>query len=232
MAKTVPDPLKFKMTPQQAATLQLYRGLMEEVKIRLLAIDSAGSGKTGLPGQIVREFCFLQLRMLCELIALASLVAHGDITSNTKLVEEWRAGLIVNKLEGLHAQFFPRPVSVAQRPDPLPNEMITNWKGCLTKDELVTLNGLSGDALHRGSLKKLISPKNAPTQHLNDVREWATKIGNLLSSHAIITLDKKSVIACVLWNRQDDLNVKAQFALAIGPEDEHEFGPVEDPSEN
>lgn len=59
-------------TKVQQSTMQLYCGLMEEAKLRIAAIEGNLSGKTGLPGQIVRESCYLQLRLLCELIALAA----------------------------------------------------------------------------------------------------------------------------------------------------------------
>lgn len=52
---------------------------MEEAKARIDAITRTTEGKTGLDDIFADEFCTLQLRMLCEVIALACLVAHGDI---------------------------------------------------------------------------------------------------------------------------------------------------------
>jgi hypothetical protein len=60
---------------------QLYANLMDEVKARIDCINVAVQGRTGFPTPIAREFCYLQLRFLCELIALSCLVAHGDIKS-------------------------------------------------------------------------------------------------------------------------------------------------------
>src|SRR5262249_15778508 len=63
-------------------TLELYVALMTEVKIRIQAIDLAAGpvqAMRSFPGALIQEFCFLQLRMTCELISLACLVAHGDI---------------------------------------------------------------------------------------------------------------------------------------------------------
>jgi hypothetical protein len=66
-------------TRRQQESMNLYGGIMEEVKIRLNCIAMAAAGATGLPHPLARELCFLQLRMICELIALGCLVAHGDI---------------------------------------------------------------------------------------------------------------------------------------------------------
>jgi hypothetical protein len=38
-----------------------YSVLMHEAKARLLAMDRALEGKTGLPKVAVREYCFLQM---------------------------------------------------------------------------------------------------------------------------------------------------------------------------
>jgi hypothetical protein len=67
--------------PEYDEAMDAYSILMLEAKHRLLAMDTALEGKTGLPRPAIREYCFLQLRMLCELIALGCLTAHGDLVS-------------------------------------------------------------------------------------------------------------------------------------------------------
>src|SRR5215211_5690148 len=98
-------------TDRQLETLQVYAGFLEEVKIQIASIEAALRGGTPFPGPIVREFCYLQLRMLCELIALGCLVAHGDIRAaqSKDLQKEWSAYRIMDALEKLHPGFYPRP---------------------------------------------------------------------------------------------------------------------------
>src|SRR5689334_21938045 len=90
--------------------MNLYAGVMEEIKIRLSSLDIAFAGGFQIPGALVREYCFLQFRMVCELIALACLTAHGDIEATTKLRKEWEADKIIKQLEALHPSFYPWPV--------------------------------------------------------------------------------------------------------------------------
>jgi hypothetical protein len=52
------------MAKQQEA-IAIYARLMEEGKIRVTCIERALAGNMGVPGAVVREFCFLQLRFLC-----------------------------------------------------------------------------------------------------------------------------------------------------------------------
>lgn len=89
----------------------VYTSIMEEAKFRALSVNTLTSSQIGLPVSLLREFCFLQLRMLCELIALGCLVAHGDIkeTKSLALRKSYNAGNIVKGLEKLHPNFYPSP---------------------------------------------------------------------------------------------------------------------------
>jgi hypothetical protein len=62
------------ISQRQQQALNDYTGLMREIRTRLLIIESALNRKTGLPPVFVQEFCYLQLRMVCELIALGCLI--------------------------------------------------------------------------------------------------------------------------------------------------------------
>ncbi|MEO8683978.1 MAG: hypothetical protein ABI414_03965, partial [Devosia sp.] len=67
-------------TQEQLAASVLYANIMAEVKYRTDAIDAGTGGKLPLSAPLIREFCYLQLRMICELIALGCLVTaivHG-----------------------------------------------------------------------------------------------------------------------------------------------------------
>ena len=98
------------MTPNQSEAIQIYADLLNEIKIRISCMNRATMGQTGLPGLAVKEFCFLQLRFMCELIALGCLVAHGDIKQVTKLKKEYAADRIISRLENLHSNFYPTPI--------------------------------------------------------------------------------------------------------------------------
>jgi hypothetical protein len=76
--------------------LDTYSWLMDEAKQRLSAVDTALAGQTGLPNGAIIEFCFLQLRMLCELIALGCLTAHGDLQAG-KLKKSHKADQIIRR---------------------------------------------------------------------------------------------------------------------------------------
>jgi hypothetical protein len=162
---------------------------MEEAQGRIEAIDHTLQGRTGLIDLLGREFSTLQLRMLCELIALGCLVAHGDIpaTRAPKLTKAYKARHIVTGLEALHPNFFPKPV----RQTPSGVEDIT--EGYLTKDDLVKLAGASGSTLHRGSTKHLLRPR---TLSQDAIIAWTLKIRTLLDIHWFTLYDGRPHYLC------------------------------------
>jgi hypothetical protein len=171
---------------QNKNAIDLYASLMEEAKGRIEAIDHTLQHKTGLTDQLGREFCTLQLRMLCEVIALGCLVAHGDIRTQ-KLTRARYAQHIIAGLERLHPRFYPRPVRQTARGV----EDIAG--GYLTKEELVKLVGACGDALHRGSAKNLLSPRTLPR---DAIIARTQKIRTLLDIHWFTLSDGRPHYLC------------------------------------
>jgi hypothetical protein len=80
-------------TKEDEAAAALYANIMEEVKLRALSINILTNASISLHPVLISEYCFLQLRMLCELIAIGCLVAHGDIeaTQTKDFQKTWKA---------------------------------------------------------------------------------------------------------------------------------------------
>jgi hypothetical protein len=164
---------------------RVYTSIMGEAKFRALSINTITSSAVGLPVPLLREYGFLQLRMLCELIALGCLVAHGDIeeTQGSAFQTEYKAGVIIKRLEKLHPNFYPSPRKPIFSPGHV--HLADYDREYLTKGELLGLYGRVGDVLHRGSLRELLDPKSEAPTDFRDIQDWGQKILNLLSVHLI-----------------------------------------------
>jgi hypothetical protein len=186
------------MEKREQAAIDLYANLMEEAKVRFYLINMAVGGKTGLPERGVREFCFLQIRMLCEIIALACLAANGN-TKETRAKDPQKsayADKIVKRLGEVSPEFYPRPAIDQGGSGAI--RLVPAKEPFLTADELIKLYGLCGDNLHRGSLKRLLEPKGLFPAKYEDIVGWANKIVKLLDRHYITLGDKKTVVVCLL----------------------------------
>ena len=165
-----------------------------------------------MPVPLQREYCFLQLRMLCELIALGCLIAHGDIeeTKSSRVQEAYHAGEIVKRLEKLHPNFYPSPRNLVFMPGHV--HLGDYDREFLTKSELITLYGKCGDALHRGSLRQLLDPKSQVPADFSDIQEWGQKILNLLSVHLISRIGGNFHFVVMLESPQAGSNVLVSLA--------------------
>jgi hypothetical protein len=170
--------------------LNAYTGLMEEAKYRLLATDIALGGATGLPDGAIREYCFLQLRMLCELIALGCLTAHGDLATG-KLKGNYEADRIIRGLQPLHRHFYPIAATLTEEP----RSIRLHEDGFLTKEELQKLYRRCHDVLHRGSFKAQPS-KGYSDADIEEIRTWKKKI-EAFRCHAIYMADNRTM--AVFW---------------------------------
>ena len=217
------------MSHSDLKQLNLYKSLMEEAKTRIACINMAAHGKTGLPAPIAREFCYLQIRFLCELVSLACLVAQGDIASlqSHKMGKLWSADDILKKMSNLRPHFYP----FAVRQTALPIILGQNKSYAievikpppLERDKLLALYGDAHKYVHRGSFKKLLSSKVPldPLFNISDVISKVQPLCDLLSYHFTAISETKAML-CVLNNIDDNYAVQVVFAKRPLPD----LGPI------
>ncbi len=198
------------LNPEQ----QIYADLMDEARLRLHAMRDAIALRDSWVPRLLQEFVYLQLRMLCEIIALGCLVAHGDIKDSGSL-KLWEAPRILKRLEELNADFFPRAVRFRKLSNGELN--LDNYDAPhLTKAELAKLWGQSGDYLHRGSAKNLIANYGKILNvNLDIIIEYGRKILNLLEQHVISSADRRGHLLVAL--AADDAGGNAMVFYAASP---------------
>jgi hypothetical protein len=184
--------------------LNPYTQLMEEIKRRQAVIGLVFHGQVSLPAIVAVELCYLQLRFISELIALGCLVAHGDIqaTRGGRLRDVWAADRIINSLEKLHADFYPRPTKQVIGTDRRPKSVEPITSGYLTKSDLLKLNHECGSFLHRGNLKGVFSA-TIRKPNLDVINDWTGKITLLLNHHQIQLINPDLMIWTLMQGSAD-----------------------------
>jgi hypothetical protein len=207
----------FMTTQKDFEAMETYRSLMIEAKARSVSIETLANDQRGIPSPLVREYGFLQLRMLCEIVALGCLVAHGDLVAKSpkKLTKAYVPGEILTALERLHDDFFPVPIN-PQRTENGWHMADYNGGPYLRKSELSTLWAKCGDVLHRGSLRAVLRERNPIQSNFADLSGAAQKLLNLLSSHRVITSDRK--LAFLAFLKDSAVNGGVRVILAEAQE--------------
>ena len=191
---------------------------MEEVKQRVAILDGINKNQFQLPPIAAYELYWLELRMICELIALGCVAAHGSMpASYSKRLEKSHKPIhILTTLERIHPAFYPRPIK--------PNKQNRNPKfadlrfiedGYLTKTDLLALHGRAGDMLHKGRIKKA-SPDRIVLD-FGTLETWRNKIVTLLNHHFISLINKQTSYFVVMARHPDQkVTVMTVERLAAG----------------
>jgi hypothetical protein len=169
--------------------VRLYCDLMEEIKRRIDVVQSVVHSQVHVPITVGIELCYLQLRMICELIALACLTVHGDVpaTRAKRLTRAYNADQIVKNLELLHPSFYPIPGRQVHDGSGKVVEVVNVVEPHLNKKELQRLYGECGDFLHRGNIEQIMKGSKLPD--FTRITEWVEKITTLLNHHQIQSID-------------------------------------------
>ena len=171
----------------------LYAALMEEVKERRDAASKtlARAHNDDPPYSYLDiEFCYLQVRRICEALALAVLVAHNDLDGfrSKDLMKEYKADALFSDLTKLNSTAFPRCARFA--PDQEPGMFVATIanEGLLTKEGLAKIYHTCADGLHAGSLRRMLN--HGPKRYnVSDVVSWLNQIVRLLDVHVVVLPD-------------------------------------------
>lgn len=161
-----------------------YIATMEQIKRRVDAINACYDGRAKLAGHPRVEFAALQLRMVLELIALASLAANKELFQQQSLRFEkhWHPSEIIKDLEKLNPKFYPIPFRASDPDSAGVRGHLPLTDGYLTKEELVEVHGRCGNLLHaRNPFGKSLDY----ARFLRDILDWTNKVVLLLSTHEI-----------------------------------------------
>jgi hypothetical protein len=208
-----------KSQPSDLAEIgPLYANLMEEIKRRTDVIRRVLGGGVVLPQMAAFELCYIQLRKICEVFALACLCAHGDIPEvRSKLLQKsYSVDQIIKQLTALRKDFYPVPTN--QELDPItgqPVRTVPIASAFLSKDELLELYGECGNYLHRGSIRQLLN-KWEPALDFEKIRVWVTKIITLLNHHQI-QIGQSDKQLWVLMHNKLDGKVYWSVMQKVGP---------------
>ena len=210
---------------KQTLTMTTYCNLMEEIRMRHLTIKTISEDmkKKRFKYSLITgaETCYLQLRLICELIALGCLVAHNDIkaTQSGKFPKEYSADRIIKLLGRLHSKFYPQPVTGGRDPKTRIIMFRPRETGYLTQKELLTLYNQCGTILHRGSLRNYLT-NPGKLLSVEDIDAWADKIIKLLDRH-LITLVKPGIKYVVLMKSADHGRVQMAQAERVPEQPSH-----------
>jgi len=186
--------------------LDLYVSLMNEVKKRTTAITQILSKQKTTSFQATNiEFMCLQIRKILELISLGSLVANKKEfeSEQIKYQKYWHAERILNDIERLNPDFYPRPIIEihSNRPN-VKNDLIDKTDGFLTKTEFIKVYEKCGKIMHADNP---FGSKVDLDYYEKQIADWLNKLIGLLNSHMIRLKGHDNFYLIHMHEERDDL---------------------------
>lgn len=191
---------------------RLYCDAMTEITLRQKVIFDILKGNIQMGIRPSYEMCHLEMRMICELIAISCLAAHGDIptTRSGRMASAYEADWILRALEKVHPNFFPIPSKMTKEGKEL--VLLDNNEPCLTKADVIGTYHKCGAVLHRGNIKKMGLLQTDPSE-MRAISAWLKKSENLINQHTII-LSKPGVL---VWVKVEDHRAHMKMLRSLEP---------------
>lgn len=194
--------------------IDLYLALMEETKWRIDSIRNVISGKKVTGNYITDiEFCCLQTRKVLELIALGNLVANKSEFEKQKIKFQkfWHAERILNDIEKLNPEFYPKPVKLTINKDDKPEgEFEDLTDKYLTKKDFVKVYQKCGKILHADNP---FGSKTEYKYYINQIRTWVSKIMWLINQHFIHIVGDDNIYLIQIQVKGDNLVHLSKFTI-------------------
>lgn len=175
--------------PSLHQSTQLYSGFMNEIQLRMVALranlERLRSDLQNPWAFAYGEFCFLQIRLICEGLALAALSVHHDLPGahTSRILKEWRAGDLFDRLSLINPHCFPTPVRATQGAGQLHFADVPGPH--LDRAGLSEIYDYCGHILHRGGLKNYLAGKRKSAS-VERIHRFLEDINNLLGEHVVL----------------------------------------------
>jgi hypothetical protein len=183
----------------------IYLDLMSEIKLRIQVIDRSWHRELAEPMFVhdffAIEFAIHQLRMICELVALACLAAHDGVAETRSKVfkKAYSASRIFHDLEKLQPDFYPEPVEAVRDEKLGTIDYRHRTDDVMTKSDLEKLYEYCNEQLHRARFKDVLSG-NHRVYDAAYIRDSAIRIARLLDMHIIKVAAPERLIIVTMHN--------------------------------
>ena len=185
--------------------IKAYRAVMEEIKLRRDVVSALHDKRISVMYRATHvESMVLQVRMITELVALASLAANKSIFEEhkKKFENHWHPKAILKDVESLNPNFYPLPiVEVPSRNTRVKMELLSMKAGFMKRDELIQVHRECGKRLHAQNP----FGKDVDYDYYEKmIPKWMERIGKLLSCHQIKLLNGNRFYLVHMKEEKDD----------------------------
>lgn len=182
----------------------LYCQLMEYIKWRIKAVmkttEQVKLRQHYLDNRLAAEFCLLQLRFCCELLAIGCVAIHTDVPQGKKLRKNWNAERTMSAFSELKPEFFPKPIKDILCDDgTFEQQPVEN---ALTREEFLSDYSFFASQLHTGNYLRY-KKMEIKRFDFGLIESFVSKFIRLLDNHTYYLHDEEIMIRVIMNNAKD-----------------------------
>ena len=200
------------------ADMYAYLAVMRDIQRRMEIVVRLINQEIGLMYPLIRlEFITLQIRMIIESIALASLSANKSLfeEEGNKFRKRYKANQNFKSIEKKNPDFYPKPIE--EDPSGIPFNIIYIEDGFMTRDEIIKVYVHCGNFLHA---KNPYGKKRDYEGFITRVPNWMNKINRLLNNHLIKLLDDEGEYIVTMQDPTMYNTPNMCYRLTVSPDTE------------
>jgi|GEM_PF-2518940 len=184
--------------PPDSAYPPVVEYIARRISVAEDALDEVVSNPDRPNNWISCELATLQIRMVCELMLLGSVLAHMHEGEQDIDDRKWRP-----------KDAFYEINSVNVHPLPMPVDIILNGKGPgahhvepvskpISFEAISKIYGICGDMLHAPTARNVVKA-NLPSYDVAQLQRWLTGLKRIITGHALMLPQRKRVLICA-WS--------------------------------
>ena len=166
-----------------------YKTFMREIFRRLDAIsesiDELQSDSTHVSNWKNCEFCWSQVRKVCEYLTVAIVFAHHCETGKITELDKWRPKDLLAQAAKLSDHPTPVPVDVPFAVGQNGDKQIVPLTRPVAPKLISEIYGRSSELVHVGSLDRMLSGK-LPAFDVGQLEHWIAGFRRLLTNHVLL----------------------------------------------
>jgi len=141
------------------------------------------------------DFCWLQIRKICELMAVSVVAAHHFDGGHALETNKWSPKDVLLDIAKMNNHPTPIPISDNFADGPNGERQIILSSKAIEMKLISEIYGRCGDILHVGSLNRILE-KKVPAYDLAKMAAWLTGFRRLISNHVLFLPGMKKVLVC------------------------------------
>ncbi len=142
------------------------------------------------------DFCWLQIRKICEYLALGIVLAHHRDGDGVEDLTKWRPRDLLAEANKLSDHPTPTPIALEKNENG--NQIMPLSKPVQGK-ALSAIYGKCSELLHVGSLDRILKDQ-MPAYDIGQLQNWVQGFNALLRNHVLLLPKVKRAILCVHEN--------------------------------